>query len=73
MFPYPRAPVPSLADKIEASAIKRIALPPGREPARELSRYKQFLKVESARLKMLHRAGDSGREVCRAQIGRAHV
>ena len=59
MFPYPRAPVPSLADKIEASAIKRIALPPGREPARELSRYKQFLKVESARLKMLHRAGDS--------------
>ena len=67
MFPYPRAPVPSLADKIEASAIKRIALPPGREPARELSRYKQFLKVESARLKMLHRAGDSGREVCRAR------
>ena len=59
--------MPSLADKIEASAIKRIALPPGREPARELSRYKQFLKVESARLKMLHRAGDSGREVCRAR------
>jgi len=59
--------VPSLADKIEASAVKRIALPPGREPARELSRYKQFLKVESARLKMLHRAGANGREVCRAR------
>jgi len=59
--------VPSLADKIEASAVKRLSLPPGREPARELSRYKQFLKVETARLKMLHRAGGSGREICRAR------
>jgi len=59
--------VPSLADKIEASAVKRIALPPGREPGRELSRYKQFLKVETARLKMLHRAGSGGREICRAR------
>ena len=59
--------MPSLADKIEASAVKRIALPPGREPARELPRYKQFLKVETARLKMLHRAGAGGREVCHAR------
>ncbi len=59
--------MPSLADKIEASAVKRIALPPGREPGRELARYKQFLKVETARLKMLHRAGGEGREICRVR------
>lgn len=59
--------MPSLADKIEASAVKRLTLPAGRAPARELPRYKQFLKVESARLKMLHRAGGGGREVCHAR------
>ncbi len=59
--------MPSLADKIEASATKRLTLPAGKVPARELPRYKQFLKVESARLKMLHRAGGGGREVCRAR------
>ncbi|KAF0177137.1 MAG: protein-PII uridylyltransferase [Limisphaerales bacterium] len=59
--------MPSLADKIEASAFKRLTLPAGRVPARELPRYKQFLKLETARLKMLHRAGGSGREVCRAR------
>ncbi len=59
--------MPSLAEKIEAAAVKRLTLPPGRLPARELPRFKQFLKVESARLKMLHRAGGGGREVCRAR------
>lgn len=59
--------MPSLADKIEANASKRLTLPAGRVPARELPRYKQFLKLEAARLKMLHRAGGSGREVCRAR------
>lgn len=59
--------MPSLADKIEANAVKRLTLPAGRLPARELPRYKQFLKVETARLKMLHRAGGGGREVCRAR------
>ena len=59
--------MPSLAEKIEASAIKRLTLPPGRLPARELPRFKQFLKIETARLKMLHRAGGGGREVCHAR------
>ena len=59
--------MPTLADKIEASAAKRLTLPPGRVPARELPRFKQFLKVETARLKMLHRAGGGGREVCHAR------
>lgn len=59
--------MPSLREKIEANAAKRLTLPAGREPGRELARYKQFLKVETARLKMLHRAGGGGREVCRAR------
>lgn len=67
-FPYrPPNRMPSLADKIEASAAKRLTLPAGRLPARELPRFKQFLKVETARLKMLHRAGGGGREVCQAR------
>ena len=36
-------------------------------PAQELPRYKNFLKVESHRLKILHRAGGSGREICRGR------
>src|SRR5438045_1634459 len=36
-------------------------------PAQELARYKAFLKVETHRLKLLHRAGGSGRDVCTAR------
>lgn len=42
-------------------------LPPGRKPSEELARYRRFLKVESHRLKLLHRSGSSGRDVCRAR------
>jgi [protein-PII] uridylyltransferase len=56
-----------LLKKIEASAAARLTLPPGGDPARELARYKAFLKVETHRLKMLHRAGGGGLEVCRAR------
>jgi [protein-PII] uridylyltransferase len=62
--------MPSLLEKIEADATERLPLPPGRELSKELARYKNFLKVESHRLKLLHRAGGSGLEICRA---RAHV
>jgi [protein-PII] uridylyltransferase len=62
--------MPTLLEKIEADAAARLPLPPDRRPAQELARYKQFLKVESHRLKMLHRAGASGREICQ---GRAAV
>ena len=56
-----------LLKKIEASAAARLTLPPGRQPAQELARYKAFLKVETHRLKLLHRAGGGGLEICRAR------
>ncbi len=53
--------MPNLLEKFEASAAARLD---GYSPAEELGRYKTFLKVESHRLKMRHRAGGSGLEVC---------
>src|SRR5258707_576086 len=57
----------ALIEKIEANAAGRLPLPPGRQATEELARYKAFLKVETHRLKMLHRAGAGGMEVCRAR------
>jgi [protein-PII] uridylyltransferase len=57
----------TLLEKIEANAKARLALPPGTLPRQELGRYKNFLKVETHRLRLLHRAGGSGREICRAR------
>jgi [protein-PII] uridylyltransferase len=59
-----------LAEKIESNAADRLSLPPGALPREELARYMRFLKVESHRLKIMHRAGASGRQVCQ---GRATV
>src|SRR5438034_42162 len=59
--------MPTLLEKIEADAAGRLLLPPDRRPAQELARYKGFLKIESHRLKMLHRAGAGGREICQAR------
>lgn len=59
--------MPTLLEKIEADALRRLPLPPNRKPDQELARYKNFLKVESHRLKILHRAGASGMEICRAR------
>lgn len=56
-----------LLKKIEASAAARLPLPPRRAPTQELARYKAFLKVETHRLKLVHRAGAGGMEVCRAR------
>jgi [protein-PII] uridylyltransferase len=56
-----------LLGKIEANAAARLALPPGRQPVEELARYKAFLKIETHRLKILHRAGAGGLEICRAR------
>ena len=56
-----------LLEKIEANAAARLPLPAGRQPAQELARYKGFLKIETHRLKMLHRAGAGGLEICQAR------
>jgi [protein-PII] uridylyltransferase len=62
---YP--PVQDLLKKIEAAAAARLTFSPNATPAEKLARYKGFLKVETHRLKMEHRAGASGREICRAR------
>lgn len=59
--------MPSLLERIEANAAARLPLPFGRKPTDELARYRNFLKVESHRLRILHRAGGGGREVCQAR------
>src|SRR2546421_5564869 len=60
-------PMQGLLKKIEDSAAERLTLPPGRQAAQELARFKTFLKVESHRLKILHRAGGGGIEICQAR------
>src|SRR5437879_7212334 len=60
----------ALLEKIEADAAARLKLPAGRLPTQELARYQAFLKVEAHRLKMLHRAGGGGIEICQ---GRAAI
>src|SRR5712691_9412762 len=57
----------NLLQKIEADAAARLPLPAGRQPTQELARYKGFLKIETHRLKMLHRAGAGGLEICQAR------
>ena len=52
---------------MEASAATRLVLPAGRLPAMELARYKTFLKVETHRLKILHRGGAGGLEIARGR------
>ncbi len=59
--------MPTLIEKIQANAEAKLVLPPGRLPGQELARYKTFLKVESHRLKIVHRGGGSGRMVCRGR------
>jgi [protein-PII] uridylyltransferase len=56
-----------LIRKIQDDAVKRLPLPPTGDAAEQLVRYKAFLKVETQRLKMEHRAGAGGREICAAR------
>jgi [protein-PII] uridylyltransferase len=62
-----------LVRKIEADAAARLPLPPGRQATQELARYKAFLKVETHRLKMGHRAGGGGVAICRARAAMLDV
>ena len=56
-----------LLKKIEAAAAARLSFAPDAPPAEKLARYKNFLKVETHRLKLQHRAGLGGRVVCEAR------
>ncbi|MEW6303136.1 MAG: [protein-PII] uridylyltransferase [Verrucomicrobiota bacterium] len=64
---YRAAAMPNLSERIETHAERVLPLPAGRSPAQELMRYKKFLKVETHRLKIQHRAGVSGVQICRAR------
>lgn len=59
--------MPNLLEIIQARAAEKLALPPGTPVAAEEARFKNFLKVESARLKIRHRAGGGGLEICAAR------
>jgi [protein-PII] uridylyltransferase len=60
--------MPTLSDKIAADAGVRLAVTPGHTTAQEVPRLKAFLKVETHRLRLAHRAGDDGgREICQAR------
>ncbi|MBI3415687.1 MAG: [protein-PII] uridylyltransferase [Verrucomicrobia bacterium] len=65
--------MPTLLEKMEADAARRLVLPPNRQPAQELARYKNFLKVENHRLKIFHRGGGGGLEVCQARAAMMDV
>ena len=56
-----------LLKKIEAVAAARLTFSPDATAPEKLARYKHFLKVETHRLKLLHRAGAAGREICQAR------
>lgn len=57
----------TLLEKIKAEAAQRLPLPAGRTLEQEKARYRSFIKVETHRLKILHRSGGGGIEVCRAR------
>lgn len=48
-------------------AVRQLPLPAGQLPSQELTRYRNYLKVQSHRLKILHRSGAGGREICQAR------
>ena len=56
-----------LIRKIQEDAARRLPLPPTGDAPEKLARCKAFLKVETHRLKMEHRAGAGGREICAAR------
>ena len=56
-----------LLKKIADDARARLEVPPGRAADQELARFRAFLKVETHRLKLVHRSGGSGLVVCRAR------
>ncbi|MBU6399652.1 MAG: [protein-PII] uridylyltransferase [Verrucomicrobia bacterium] len=65
--------MPTLLEKIEADATRWLGQSPRRPPNQDLARYKHFLRLETHRLRMLHRAGAGGRELCQARAAMLDV
>lgn len=57
----------TFAEKVEVHAARRLEIPEGRAPGQEIARYKDFLRVESHRVHLLHKRGATGKEVARAR------
>src|SRR2546422_741572 len=60
----------ALLEKIEADAAARLKLPAGRLPTQEMAPFQALLKGGGHPVKMLHRAGGGGIEICQ---GRAAI
>jgi [protein-PII] uridylyltransferase len=58
---------------VAASAKARLEIPAGRLPCEFADVFRRFLKVETQRIRILHRGGAGGREVCRARAGMMDV
>ncbi|MCB1126386.1 MAG: [protein-PII] uridylyltransferase, partial [Verrucomicrobiae bacterium] len=56
-----------LLEQIQADAEARLVLPPNRHPNEEKPRYRKYLDLETHRLKLAHRDGGSGLEICHAR------
>ena len=61
-----RIRMPSLLEKAQAGAKKLLRLK-AKPDSVELAKYRNFLKVESHRLKIAHRAGGGGRDIAKAR------
>ena len=59
--------MPTLLEKIQANAVARLTLPAKAHPRGEVARFKNFLKIETHRLRIVHRGGGEGRLVCQAR------
>jgi [protein-PII] uridylyltransferase len=59
--------VQDLLKKLRFDAEERLTLPPGREAAQELPRFRAFLKQSAHRLKVAHQNGHGGLVVCQAR------
>lgn len=59
--------MPNLMESIQARAAERLAIPPGTPVSMEEQRFKNFLKIETARLRIRHRGGGGGLEICEAR------
>lgn len=64
---YFPAAMSALLDAIRSDAATRLALPAGVHPRTEAGRFQKYLQLETHRLKLAHRKGGGGREVCRAR------